>query len=74
MEATDEEILGLSRNPTLAELKRAKREAAKTYHTDRHQQLESGDRFILDLRLKEANAAADRVEARLQPEGKQRRP
>jgi hypothetical protein len=70
MEATDEELLGLGRHPTISELKRAKRETAKRYHTDRYQQLESGERYILDLRLKETNAAADRVAARLQPDAK----
>jgi hypothetical protein len=68
MNATDEEFLGIGRNAALTDVKRAKREAAKRFHSDRYQQLESGERYILDLRLKETNAAADRVSARLKPE------
>jgi len=68
MEATDEELLGIKRDATVSDLKRAKRNAAKRYHTDRYQQLESSERYVLDLRLKETNAAADRVAARLVPE------
>jgi hypothetical protein len=67
MEATDEELLGTGRYPTKAELKRAKREAAKRYHTDRFQHLTSAQQSILDLRLKETNAAADRIGVRLRP-------
>jgi hypothetical protein len=65
MEASDEELLGLGRNPTAAELRRAKKEAAKRFHTDRHQQLEAEQLRILDLRMKETNAAAERVAIRL---------
>jgi hypothetical protein len=70
MHASDEEFLGIGRNPGLSDVKRAKREAAKKFHSDRYQQLESGERYILDLRLKETNAAADRISARLRPEEK----
>jgi hypothetical protein len=68
LKATDEEILGVNRNATAAEVKRARREAAKVYHVDKHQQLEPGFQDILSLRLKERNGAADRILARLRRE------
>ncbi len=68
MEATDEELLGIGRSAAISDLRRAKRGAAKRYHSDRYQQLESGERYILDLRLKETNAAADRISVRLRAE------
>jgi hypothetical protein len=69
LNATDEEILGVSRTATEAEIKRARREAAKLYHADKHQQLEPGVQHILNLRMKEQNAAADRVLVRLKRDG-----
>jgi hypothetical protein len=65
MEATDEEILGVVPDPTVADVKRARREAAKIYHVDQHQQLEPGMLRIFDFWMKEINAAADRVQVRL---------
>jgi hypothetical protein len=46
-------------------VKRARREAAKIYHVDQHQQLEPGMLRIFDFWMKEINAAADRVQVRL---------
>jgi DnaJ-class molecular chaperone len=70
MEATDEEILGIDRNATVADLRRARRESAKVYHVDKHQHLEQGVQDVLTLRMKERNAAADRVLARLKAKPK----
>lgn len=68
MKVTHEEMLGVGRTTTLMDVKRARREAAKIYHVDKHQQLEPGVRDILNLRMKEHNAAADRVLVRLRRE------
>lgn len=65
MEATDEEILGVARDPTLAQVKRARRDAAKVFHADQYQHLEPGMLRIFDLWMQEKNAAADRVLIRL---------
>ena len=66
---TDEELLGVSQNATAAEIKRARRESAKLYHVDKHQQLEPGLQHVLTPRMKEQNAAADRVLSRLRRAG-----
>ena len=66
MEASDEEMLGVRGSPTVADVKRARRAAAKIYHTDRHHGLEPGLLRIFDLWMREKNAAADRVLVRLQ--------
>jgi hypothetical protein len=66
MEATDEELLGTVANPTVADVNRARRAAARIYHSDRHQRLEPGLLRIFDLWMREKNAAADRVLVRLQ--------
>ena len=59
LEVTDEELLGLSRAPTESDVKRARRESAKLYHVDKHQQLEPGLQHVLNMRMKEQNAAAE---------------
>ncbi|MBZ5604044.1 MAG: hypothetical protein LAO79_17225 [Acidobacteriia bacterium] len=64
MEATDEDILEVGRNPSSTEVRRAQRNLAKTYHSDRFQHLPADGRLILDMLLKEVNAAADRVRAK----------
>jgi hypothetical protein len=66
MEATDEEILGVTKNPEPSEVRRARRENSKVYHPDKHQQLAAGVHQVLDMRMKEKNAAADRILSRLQ--------
>jgi hypothetical protein len=64
MEATDEEILEVGWSPSNADVKRAQRNLAKAYHSDRFQHLPAGERLILDMRMKEVNAAAERVRAK----------
>jgi hypothetical protein len=71
MKADDEEILGVSSTASAADVKRARKDGAKLYHTDKHQQLEKDVKHVLDLRMKEQNAAADRLLARLKRHGKQ---
>jgi len=71
MKVTDEEMLGVGRTATPKDVKRARKEAAKIYHVDKHQQLEPGVRDILNIRMREQNAAADRVLVRLKRETKE---
>lgn len=68
--ATDEDILGIDRTATAADVKRARRESAKIYHVDKNQQLDPAVQDILTLHMKEKNAAADRVLERIKRESK----
>ena len=70
MEATDEEILRVGRNPELRDVNKARRENSKIYHTDKHQRLEAGVQDVLNMLMKETNAAADRVLSRLRRDRK----
>lgn len=70
MEASDEEILGINRDAALKDVQRARRQRSKVYHTDKHQKLEAGSQSILEMRMKETNAAADRVQARVRREAR----
>jgi hypothetical protein len=65
MDATDEEILGLDGDLTSANVRRAKREAAKILHSDKHQQLEQGLVRLFDLWMQEKNGATERLFVRL---------
>jgi hypothetical protein len=70
MEATDEEMLGVDRNPDSKDVNRARREHSKIYHPDKYQQLDPGVQHIIDMRMKETNTAADRILSRIREDRK----
>jgi len=65
MSASPEEILGLPIDPTLKDLKRARRTLAPAYHVDGRVGLDLPEVQLLNRRMQEINAAYDQVHEKI---------